>query len=231
MKTNIITSRFVIVASFALVASIAGAAFGQETGSRYGAGPAIRLGDNGTPVIYDHASTLEEGVLRGGADLLRGIGDMNYSNSLAMINGQEARSRSIDNAKNAVQTYFDIKAINRQARAQTRRPPVTSSDAIRMARNAAPKGLSATEFNTASGTLVWPSVLSEAEFATERVTIDGLVASHGIEVREVKLIAAEMDAKLVTKVEELPASDYLAAKRFLRGLQADAAYGPSVASR
>jgi hypothetical protein len=230
MKTTIITSRFAsfAVACFA-IATLAGAAFAQETGSRYGA--AIRYGDNGTPVIYHHASTLEEGVLRGTADLARGIGDMNYSNSLAAINIQEARARAIDNRKSYVQTYFDVKAINRQAQAQTRRPQITASDAARLARNVAPKGLSAGEFNTATGSLVWPSVLSEAEFAAEREAVNNLVASHGVEVREVKQIAAEMDVKLVEKVNDLPVSDYVAAKRFLRGLQADAAYGPSVASR
>lgn len=231
MKTNIIIRRIAnvaVVASFALV-GLAGSAFAQETGSRYGA--AIRQFDNGTPVVYHHASTLEEGVLRGGADLLRGIGDMNYSNSLAMINGQEARARSIENRRSYVQTYFDVKAIHRQAQAQTRRPPVTASDAIKLARNTAPKGLSAMEFDTTTGTLVWPTVLSEAEFAAERNAINRLVATHGVEVREVKQLASELNAKLVKRVEELPTGEYVAAKRFLRGLQADAAYGPSVASR
>ncbi len=231
MKTNIIAAACIKTAFASLfVVGFACSASAQESGGRYG-GPAIRQGDNGTPVIYDHASTLEEGVLRGGADLLRGIGDMNYSNSLAMINGQEARARGIENYQSAVQTYFDVKAINRQARSQTRRPPVTASTAIRLARQSAPKGLTAMEFDTTTGKLVWPTVLSEADFAAERKEIDSLVAAHGVEVREVKQLASDLNAKLVERVDELPTSEYVAAKRFLRGLQADASYGPSVASR
>jgi hypothetical protein len=222
MKTNIIAFvATVLVGSF-----IGSTGFAQES-----SGAAIRLGDNGTPVIYDHASTLEEGVLRGGADLLRGIGDMNYSNSLAMINAEEARSRAIVNSKSYVQTWFDVRAINREARALNQTARISASDASRLARKRAARGLTAMEFDTTTGKLVWPVALQSNVFEGERNKINDLVASHGVEVREVKMLAGDLNTKLKDYVFQLPVSEYVAAKKFLTGLQADASYGPSVASR
>jgi hypothetical protein len=226
MKTNIIA----VVATLVVAISFAGNAANAQESARYG-GPAIRQGDNGTPVIYDHASTLEEGVLRGGADLLRGIGDMNYANSLAMINGQEARARAIENSKAYVQAWHDVRAINREARAANQDTRTSASDLARFARSRSPRGLNAMEFDTTTGKLVWPVALQSKEFAGDRATIDSLVAAHGVEVREVKMLAGDMDKLLKDYVLSMPVSEYVAAKKFLSGLQADASYGPSVASR
>jgi hypothetical protein len=223
MKTNIIA----IV--FSLFAVSGTAALAQEYAGSSGA--AIRQGSNGTPVIQHHASTLEEGVLRGGADLLRGIGDMNYSNSLASINTEVARGLAIQNAKQGVQTWFDIRAINRESRAATQKPHISAADAARLARQKAPRGLTAMEFDTTTGKLIWPVALQTEDYDAERATIDSLVNTHGVEVREVKILAGKLDSKLKGQIRELPTSEYIAAKRFLSGLQADAAYGPSVASR
>ena len=59
MKATILTSTLAIASLIS-----AGAAWAQSQG------PAIRVTNNGTPVIYDHASTFEEGLLRGEADLV-----------------------------------------------------------------------------------------------------------------------------------------------------------------
>ena len=193
-------------------------------------GPAIRNGNNGTPAIYHHASTLEEGVLRGGADLLRGIGDMNYSNSLAMINGQEARRRSIENHKQYVETFFEVRKINREARAQTQKPRVTVEELTRIARERAPKALAAHNFNATTGGLAWPVALQGAEFAADRAAVDALVGKS--KNREVRQLASEMTEKLQERVKETNPSEYVAAKKFLTGLSVhDGSMPSTLASR
>jgi hypothetical protein len=74
-----------------------------------------------TPVvIYDHASTLEEGAYRGGADFIRSVGAANYDTSLALMYTQEAYSRYLDNRLKAAATYFDLRQLNREYRAEER---------------------------------------------------------------------------------------------------------------
>ena len=82
--TTTIIAAAITIASFATATNTALAQY------------AIRNTNNGTPVIYRHASTYEEGVFRGWADLARGVGDYNYNTSLALINQQHALSLSYD---------------------------------------------------------------------------------------------------------------------------------------
>ena len=70
----------------------------------------------GIPVVQHHASTFEEGVQRGYADVVRAMGDYNYNTSLAAINAQQAYSYALENRKQAVQDYFELREMNRQAR-------------------------------------------------------------------------------------------------------------------
>src|SRR5215510_6238608 len=57
---------------------------------------------------YHHASTVEQGILDGIAAATAAQGQANYFNSLAEINHQDARSRYINNNKNAVDGYFYV---------------------------------------------------------------------------------------------------------------------------
>lgn len=192
---------------FALTASTASAQYG----------PAIRYGNNGTPAIYHHASTLEEGVLRGTADLARGIGDMNYSNSLALINGQEARRRAIENRRAYVETYFEVKRINRQAKAQTQRPRPTAETLVRLARESAPKNLTAGDFDPSTGALAWPAALSGDDFAAQREAIDASFGSAAGR-KQVQRLAGKMSSQLEDSIHDWSPAEYMEAKKFLIGL-------------
>src|SRR5438105_8523481 len=69
---------------------------------------------------YHHASTVEQGVLDGYAAVVSSAGQANYFNSLAAINFQDARSRSIQNNKNYVESYFYMGQANASARKPVR---------------------------------------------------------------------------------------------------------------
>src|SRR5215213_1967655 len=104
MKTTITTANFLFLLAVTAVASA------QSTHTAAYAGP-------GYYPSYDygygyHASTFEEGVLRGYAALATGIGQGNYLNSLARINNEEARTKYIKNRELAAQTYFAMRQAN-----------------------------------------------------------------------------------------------------------------------
>src|SRR5690349_7696341 len=100
------TSLVVILTAMAQVASAQTATTASFVSPSFGYG----YGDYGYGY---HASTFEEGVLRGKAALAQGLGQANYYNSLAAINYQDAYSRSIKNRQAAVDAYFYTQQANR----------------------------------------------------------------------------------------------------------------------
>jgi hypothetical protein len=207
------------------LALVSGAVYGQS----YTPGPPAVS----PPFSYHHASTLEEGVLRGGADLLRGIGEMNYNNSLAMINGQEAYSRYIDNRLKATSAYFDMQTINREARAEKRGQRATEEDLARLAKTRSPERLAAINFDAATNRLVWPEIFNHPYFEEERAEIDRLMSVRGgagPESRQIQMLAAQMTAKLQAIVHNVNTGEYAAAKRFVTSLQFEMNFAPGAAA-
>ncbi len=170
-----------------------------------------------------HASTEAEGVLRGSADLVRSIGEGNYYNSLAAINGQEAWSRAIDNKQKAVETYFQIKQINRAAREAARPQPLTFTQYAKLAKQEAPDRLGDADYNRVMGRLSWPAVLATGDFASERTALEQAFVGRkaqdvGVSTdfhRDVRELTAAMSAKLRSRIDTMSPMEYIAAKKFL----------------
>ena len=179
---------------------------------------------------YYHASTYEEGVLRGWADVRRATGEYNYNTSAALINREEARSRYLDNREKAVLKYFSIKKINKEYRTQERKPRPTQEEYARLAKEAAPDRLSASQYEPALGKLSWPALFDGDVFAAERDLIDRLIAERTIDnsglgspsAKAIELLTAQMKSKLKGQVGSLSASEYMNAKNFLASLEYEA---------
>jgi hypothetical protein len=181
--------------------------------------------------IYDHASTWEEGVLRGRAETARAFGEMNYNNSLALVNAQEAYSRYLDNRLKAVTTYFDLRKVNREARAEERGQRPTPEALTRLAKTRLPDRLAAHQWDASGTRPLWPVALDDPLFAVEREAIDELMAHReGAEEREIQRIAAAMTDKLRTQVHAMNPGEYIAAKRFLTSLRYEMNFAPGSAA-
>jgi hypothetical protein len=59
-----------------------------------------------------HASTAEEGIQRGFADVVRSQGMANLYNAQAATEVEKARSAYLDNQYKATQTYFEMRRYN-----------------------------------------------------------------------------------------------------------------------
>lgn len=193
-------------------------------------GYALRPMHNGTPVVYHHASTYEEGLLRGHADLIRAWGDYFYSTSLAMINGEEARRRYIDNRRHATKTYFDMRKLNREARAEERGERPTQDAIARYSKMRAPDRLGGHEFDDSIGILSWPSALRGVEFrqhrdAVERLMDERTVKNSGIgsdNSNQIGQVVMQMEKKLKDNIHNVSPTEYVVGKRFLTGLSYEA---------
>ncbi len=173
-----------------------------------------------------HASTEAEGAFRGLADLTRSVGENRYTTSLAAINAQEAWSRAIDNKHKAVETYFQVKQINRAAREAARPQPLTFTQYAKLAKQEAPERLNEADYNRLMGRLSWPAVLASDDFAAERAALDQAFVGRkaqdvGVSTnfhRDVRELAGVMQDKLRNRLESMSPMEYIAAKKFLDGV-------------
>jgi len=222
MKTNWIQASVLSVLSVLAVAATASAQSTYATPiSTEG------LHTRGYGYFYDHASTLEEGVLRGLGYLRASTGEMNYLNSLSNINNQEAISRYLDNREKNTEVYFKMRQINRAARAAERPQRLSHEQQVAIARQQAPAGLNPGQYNREMGRLSWPAMLTGEAFAEERVMLERAFAArspadvgvasafHG----QVRQLTASMEAKLQGHSQlGVSPNEYIAAKKFIQGL-------------
>ena len=220
MKTT-----WILGSTVALLAGIATTALAQSYGPdrpRYDFGHAFGG--------YDHASTYEEGVLRGYADLTRSQGESAYWHSLASINRQEAFAKYLRNREQNTETYFRTRAINRDARAATRPQRLTTEQYAALAKKQAPDRLNEQQYHRAFGRLNWPAVLMGEQFAAEREILNMAFAARASSDAGVSSVFSSrvrehtdsMQARLRSRMDSLNQMEYLAGRKFLAGLAIEA---------
>jgi hypothetical protein len=172
-----------------------------------------------------HASTAAEGYLRGRADFMRAYGQYQLLMAHARNAHAAARQHEIANHKQAVQTYFSVRDHNRKKREAERRPRVSDQQIRRMAAAAKPAPLSPTDVDRMNGNIAWPNVLQDRDFGVFRVKLERAFASRatqgqtdGLTTAMAQQAARGMLDELRSQVRELPAQDYMMARRFVESL-------------
>lgn len=190
---------------------------GYPGGGYYGAYP-----------TYHHASTAAEGRLRGMGDVVRSMGQANLDNSAAAINYSQARRNEIENRQILTDTYFEMRKANKAYRAAERGPRASMEDLVRYAQAGKPKQLSPSQVDIVTGAINWPVLLRSEAFAEDRSALEAVFArraSNSVigskDYLEVKQTTDEMLASLNEQIREVPAYEFMIAKRFLESL----AYG------
>lgn len=174
---------------------------------------------------YHHASTYEEGVQRGMADVIRSKGAYNLMTSEAMKNVEQARRQYIDNRVYGTEKYFEMRNINRQARAAERGPRPTMEDLIRISNIRKPNRLSPSELDPLTGKIAWPIILRQNQYEEDREKLENLYSVRafngglsGDQLMQVNSLIASIEAELKRNVNKLPPQSYGQAKTFLKGL-------------
>lgn len=179
--------------------------------------------------VDNRASTVGESYARGMSDMVRSAGEANLNNSAAAINYTEARSNELDNRLKGTNTFFEMRRVNREARAAERRPRATQQDLIRYSKAAAPKELSSSELDPITGRVRWPVALLDDAFTEYREQLEPLLeqrAKEGFLKSEPRRTATglgrQMQTELKGRIHDYASSDYLAAKNFLVSLTLEA---------
>jgi hypothetical protein len=169
-----------------------------------------------------HSSTLEEGVQRGYADIVRSRGMANLLNSQAAKTYEEARRDYIENRLRATQTYFEMRRYNEDYRNAKRPRPLTMEEYVRLARIQAPDRLSVSQLDPFTGKVNWPAPLRRPEYDDFRSRIDtlfqarasGTVLAYG----EIDKLCKELLDLLMADMGTFSQTEYIQAKNFVQSL-------------
>ncbi len=171
------------------------------------------------------ATTPAESYNRGVADLMRSGGLYNLSTAEAALTAASAREHQMQNATAAINGYFQIRQMNREYRAASRRPRTSPEAIARNARATHPKPLNSSQFDTATGTLYWPVLLRTKDNDRYRIEVADFFARRALsddvsteDYLEFHGFAAAMKTDLLHRVRQVPSADYTEAKKFLDSL-------------
>ncbi|MFV1964183.1 MAG: hypothetical protein ACC628_02080 [Pirellulaceae bacterium] len=182
---------------------------------------------------YHHASTAAEGASRGMADVIRSQGAANLMNSAAAINIEDARKKYIDNRLQATSTYFEMRRINREARAAARRPPPTQEQLVRFSKERLPRRIAPSQLDPLVGKLNWPTVLKMEPYKVYREQLDQLFAARAQngylspdQYMKAKQLTDQMMIDLRKNVRSYPSSQSIQARKFIQSLAYEANMQP-----
>lgn len=170
---------------------------------------------------YNHASTAEEGFLRGQAAAVQAVGQANYMNSLAAVNYAEATRVQIENRRLYVKTNLSNREDVQSYRERYARRPISKEQWQEYSKRALPDRLTTDQYR--NGKLVWPHILRMDEYAPLRNRIDVLVANRTIDdsgdgsptQREIASLVDGMKILLRENIDTLSSSQYGNSKWFL----------------
>jgi len=183
----------------------------------------------GPTTIQHHSSTVVEGARRGLADVIRAEGEYNYLSSQAAVFANQARALQLQNARDYVQTYFDLRRMNRMYRALERGPRPSLEAAVRYAQATKPDRLDPGQFDRVRGSICWPILLQADQFAEYRTQMEALFATRAElgsintwGYLQIDRTAKEMLEELKTHADCFPPQDYICARRFIESLAYEA---------
>ena len=163
-------------------------------------------------------------------NLVRSAGYANVMNSIAAQNYEQAYSLDLNNRLMATNTYFEMRRVNKAARAEERDPPATAAELAHYAEVMAPKRLTASQLDPVTGEVKWPTVLNDERYAAMR-KIDQLFsqrqANNGTAAADIgrsTMRSRRCAGPLVKNIRDYSTPAYLEAPKFLDSLQYEARF-------
>lgn len=153
----------------------------------------------------------------------------------------EANSAHLDNCLKFAKVYWDRKQARDTYLALQNKPTPSPGESKHPAQQTAaavvkPHRLTTAELDPVTRTIHWPGVLQGERFAQQRAALEELFAGrqpsdHGAAstfYREVRKNVELLGSLLREQIRELSPAEYVAARKFLEGLQNEALYPPQL---
>lgn len=191
--------------------------------------PVVHPYYGGAPLWHRHASTAAEGYARGVAAVLYAQGAYHRLIAEARVIHAQAYAQELENRQRAVETFFNVRATNRRARAAERGDRPTFEELAKLAKDAAPPRLDGKQLDPASGQINWPAVLQDGQYAVYRAQLEQLFsyrAARGkfdsAQQRRAQALTDAMLARLKANIRQLSPLEYTEARGFLHSLAYEA---------
>lgn len=185
-----------------------------------GTNPAF--GNNG----FGSMSTPFGGSTSGQSTIVTGLGALELGTAQGNVLNQQATSIYLNNYKQAASTYYDVRRIHDNARAEHQRVPSTREQLDSTAKIGAPSRLTKDEFEPTSGAIAWPEVLAGAPFAEFRAQLEKLFAERANagggrgsdNFHAIRTATSQMQNRLQSMASSLSPQEYIAGHKFIASL-------------
>ncbi len=169
--------------------------------------------------------TVAGSAMTGMANAISAKGNYNLSTSAAAVNMTQAEKNSIQNAQLRTDTYFQMRATNRAAQKAEAGPPPTMEEIARIAREGAPRPVTAQQMNPMTGQINWPAALQQDVFAPQRQDLEQIVTKQvkygGLsftDQMQARKTIETMFSELKTMITAMPPQDYTNSRSFLNSM-------------
>lgn len=166
----------------------------------------------------------EAKLLSAQAAMVTALATANKTNAETLRTLEEARALALANELKKAETFYGKKTLyeNHRKLNEVRPPRATKEALLRYSQMSAPQRLTKEQFDLIKGEIRWPSVLQKDEFEEHRSQIETLFVkrldfSQDIQ-GQVQDITDRMSARLSSLAREVPSSEYIKARKFIRSL-------------
>jgi len=183
---------------------------------------------------FNNGSTPFNNGANGQATIVTGLGALEVGTAQGNVLNQQATSIYLNNHKLAVSTYYDVRRIHDNARAEHERVPSTREQRESAAKVGVPPRLTKEEFDSATGKITWPDVLAGESFADYRTQLEKLF-SERLNLRggrgsdnchAIRTVTGQMQSRLQSISASLSPQEYTVGHKFLASLAHEGATIP-----
>lgn len=182
-------------------------------------------------------STVYGSAMMGQAAYTQALGMYQVMNAQANIMNQQAFTAYLQNRKNYVQTYFDLKRMHESwvAEQNAKHPPATREQLETLSKLGLPKRLGTEEFDPSTAVINWPEILKSSPFAADRKRLEqlfvdraGTASGLGTDnYHEIRQAADVMQDRLQGMVKDITPDEYIQGHRFLSSLSFEGRFSQS----
>jgi hypothetical protein len=177
----------------------------------------------------DGASTVAGDVLESRGDLAEGLGRGAVLRSLSAERFQEAIAKQLENRKESVELYYDIKALREE---QLQKDRLSASDRIKIANKQKPDRLNENQIKRDTGEIFWPAPLDSPVLKPYRRPIEETLAKRyqpDAEYQEFDFIKVHRMVKRMEEAvdsikDELDIREVVALKDYLMQIEYEARF-------
>ena len=182
---------------------------------------------------YGMAGTAQSAAEFGLASVIAARGYADLQHSVAARNYLAARSQDFDNRLQWTRAYYDMR---REHRAYVSDHTRLSMDEItKIASDAAPERLDATQLDTTTGKIAWPIILQDPRYVVLTDELENLYKSRAIasnfvgaeNYQNINKTCEDLLNLLKANIDEYQPNDFIQARRFIESLRYESRFPTS----